>query len=135
MTDIDVTPTPRAGAEMSDDDPIRRGDVLAELQLGDTMMKLQARVRAIPAAPLDALTLDRAALVVENDAGEFDHPSTHYTFGRLARAIRALAPEPAHVTAARVLLAYAEANGLFTADDVPAITKAALRAIVEVRHD
>lgn len=38
-----------------------------------------------------AAAYERAARAVENDAGEFDHPSTHYTFGRLATAIRALA--------------------------------------------
>lgn len=34
---------------MSDEDPIRRGDALAAVQLGETVTKLQARIAAIPA--------------------------------------------------------------------------------------
>ena len=34
--------------------------------------------------------LREAAQAVANDAGEFDHPATHYTFGRLAEKILAL---------------------------------------------
>lgn len=35
---------------MSDDDLIRRGDALAAIQLGDTVTKMQARIRAITPA-------------------------------------------------------------------------------------
>lgn len=38
---------------MSDDDLIRRGDALAAIQLGDTVTKLQARIRAIPYVDAD----------------------------------------------------------------------------------
>ena len=38
---------------MSDNDLIRRGDALAAIQLGDTVTKLQARIRAIPYVDAD----------------------------------------------------------------------------------
>ncbi|WWT39624.1 hypothetical protein [Microcystis phage Mel-JY03] len=40
-------------AEAHDDDLIRRGDALAAIQLGDTVTKLQARIRAIPYVDAD----------------------------------------------------------------------------------
>lgn len=35
---------------------------------------------------------DDAARLVDNSCDEFDHPATHYTFGRIAAAIRAADP-------------------------------------------
>ena len=43
---------------MSDNDLIRRGDALAAIQLGDTVTKLQARIRAIPAVDADPVCTD-----------------------------------------------------------------------------
>jgi len=93
---------------MSNDDPIRRGDVKdAMTKNGFGGSQMDAAIEAIPAAPLDALTLERAARMVLNalnDAG--DHPTAgamRRVFSDLADTIRALAPEPAHVTAARVV--------------------------------
>ena len=43
---------------MSDDDLIRRGDALAAIQLGDTVMRLQARIRAIPPVDADPICTD-----------------------------------------------------------------------------
>lgn len=93
---------------MSDDELIRRGSVKdAMTKNGFGGSQMDAAIEAIPAAPLDALTLERAARMVLNalnDAG--DHPTAgamRRVFSDLADTIRALAPEPAHVTAARVV--------------------------------
>lgn len=45
--------TPIDKAEAHDDDLIRRGDALAAIQLGDTVTKMQARIRAIPYVDAD----------------------------------------------------------------------------------
>ena len=46
---------------------------------------------------LIAGAIEAVARVVVDNAGEFDHPSTHYTFGRLADKIRTLTPADAIV--------------------------------------
>jgi hypothetical protein len=112
---------------MSDDDLIRRGDAKAWCAQYPYVKGLRDAIDAIPAAPLDALTLERAALVAEAmNNGE--------TAKAIARSIRALAPEPVHVMAARVLLNSHTVQTMIAAgkrldlEDV-------LRAFVETRHD
>ena len=92
-------------------------------------------VRADLAAPLDAMTLERAAQVArESWADEDAEADPDWT----ANLIRALAPEPAEVTAARVLLAaqqaaMAKAGSSMTEMEVilANIDTRQLRAIVE----
>lgn len=97
---------------MSDDDLIRRWqarDLLDSIAAGDEYLADRDRLVAeIPAAPLDALTLERAAQVAEANAPkECDRDDVSLGASAaahgIARDIRALAPEPAHVTAARVV--------------------------------
>lgn len=67
---------------MNDDDLIRRGDVrdlLDRIAGGEEYMEDRDRLLAeIPAAPLDALTLERAARVLEADADRFDRADWYW---------------------------------------------------------
>lgn len=113
---------------MNDNDMIRRGDAILAVTAADKecLGANGARefIRVIPAAPLDALTLERAAQVAfeewasSKDAAaklfEMDYVGARDDASkregeaeaalRIHHSIRALAPEPAEVTAARVLL-------------------------------
>lgn len=95
---------------MSDDDLIRRGDALAlppydgdgdpAGQWDHHVFVRRDAIAALPAAPLDALTLERAAQVARESWDDEDaETDPNWT----ANLIRALTPEPAHVTAARVV--------------------------------
>lgn len=102
---------------MNDDDLIRRGDAKAWFAQYPYVKGLRDAIDAIPAAPLDALTLERAALVAKRAIDMYgakmrgttdkkekrDWQSMLFAAVDIEAAIRALAPEPAHVTAARVV--------------------------------
>ena len=81
-------------------------EIAEKLKISELQNAAQADYAARIAAALDPAAVDalvraaeqrgreaglrEAAQAVANDAGEFDHPATHYTFGRLAEKILAL---------------------------------------------